>query len=266
MTDYKNTLNLPQTDFPMKADLAKREPALLEFWQQQQIYQKQRAARQGQPKFILHDGPPYANGHIHIGHALNKTLKDIVLKSKALAGFDTPFVPGWDCHGLPIELNVERAFEKEKKKVSLAEFRQACREYAHTQMTIQRDEFKRLGVFGDWENPYLTMDFSYEADIVRALADIIANGHLHRGSKPVHWCVECGSALAEAEVEYQDKTSDAIYVAFSSVDPAAFLARFNRTVPVLPVIVPIWTTTPWTLPANQAVALNPNIVRSENLD
>lgn len=259
MTDYKDTLNLPQTDFPMKADLAKREPLMLQFWEEKQIYQKLRQVSQNRKKYILHDGPPYANGHIHIGHALNKTLKDIVLKSKSLSGFDTPFIPGWDCHGLPIELNVERAFEKEKKKVSQTEFREACRNYALSQMQIQRDEFKRLGVFGDWENPYMTMDFSYEADIVRALSKIIANGHLLRGSKPVHWCVECGSALAEAEVEYQDKTSFSIDVAFRVVDVRNFLQRFAKKIDERSVIIPIWTTTPWTLPANQAVALNPNI-------
>ncbi|HVV67777.1 MAG TPA: isoleucine--tRNA ligase [Gammaproteobacteria bacterium] len=260
MTDYKNTLNLPKTDFPMKADLAKREPQVLEFWEQQQIYSKLRAQRSQHKKFILHDGPPYANGRIHIGHALNKTLKDIVLKSKSLAGYDTPYVPGWDCHGLPIELNVEKMLEKSGQKATPREFRKACRDYAQGQMEIQRDEFKRLGVFGDWSHPYLTMDFSFEADVIRSLAQIIKNGHMVRGSKPVHWCVVCGSALAEAEVEYRDKNSLAIDVRFEVVDPAQFLARFNRKyVPFHPVSVVIWTTTPWTLPANQAVALNTNI-------
>lgn len=258
-TDYKDTLNLPQTDFPMKADLAKREPLTLTFWEKQQIYTKLRALCSGREKFILHDGPPYANGRIHIGHALNKTLKDIVLKSKAMAGFDTPFVPGWDCHGLPIELNVERMLEKDKKKVTPREFRKICREYAHSQMEQQREEFKRLGIFGDWEHPYLTMDFAFEADIIRTLQRIIANGHLLRGSKPVHWCVQCASALAEAEVEYKDKTSTAIDVRFTAVNSSAILARFNVNDDDLPVSVVIWTTTPWTLPANQAVALNPNV-------
>ncbi len=259
MTDYKDTLNLPKTDFPMKADLAKREPAMLTFWADHQIYEKIRTARKDKPKFILHDGPPYANGRIHIGHALNKILKDIVVKSKSLEGFNTPFVPGWDCHGLPIELNVEKTLQKAGKKVEPAEFRQLCRDYANSQIDIQREEFKRLGVFGDWENPYKTMDFTFEADIIRTLAKIIANGHLHRGSKPVHWCVECASALAEAEVEYQDKTSPAIDVRFSAVNPDAFLARIDKNCAVHPVTIPIWTTTPWTLPANQAVALNPNV-------
>lgn len=260
MTDYKDTLNLPQTDFPMKADLAKREPLTLAFWESRQIYAKLRAQNKDRKKFILHDGPPYANGRIHIGHALNKTLKDIVLKSKALAGFDTPYVPGWDCHGLPIELNVERMLEKEKIKVTPSEFRKLCREYAESQMQQQREEFKRLGVFGDWENPYMTMDFTFEADIIRTLQKVVASGHLLRGSKPVHWCVQCGSALAEAEVEYQNKLSLAIDVRFKAVDAGKFLSRMGKNITeILPLCVVIWTTTPWTLPANQAVALNPNV-------
>lgn len=262
MTDYKNTLNLPQTDFPMKADLAKREPQILAFWQNEKIYAQLRlhTEQQNRPKFILHDGPPYANGQIHIGHALNKILKDIVLKSKTLSGFDTPYIPGWDCHGLPIELNVEKTLKEAKKSVAPEEFRKLCREYAYTQMAGQRDAFKRLGVLGDWENPYMTMDFSFEAGIIRTLAKIIANGHLQRGSKPVHWCVECGSALAEAEVEYKDKISLAIDVCFRAVNPADFLARMKHNPGVSKVTgVIIWTTTPWTLPANQAVALNPHV-------
>ncbi len=260
MSDYKNTLNLPTTDFPMRADLARREPEMLRFWQEHGIYEKQREFAKGRPKFILHDGPPYANGRIHIGHCLNKILKDLVLKSKALSGFDTPFLPGWDCHGLPIELNVEKKFEKTGQKITPQAFRQACRDYAQSQMEEQREEFKRLGVFGDWQHPYLTMDFAFEADIIRSLAVIIANGHLQRGSKPVHWCVACGSALAEAEVEYRDKTSLAIDVAFSVLDSAELLHRFSSKISeTRPVSVVIWTTTPWTLPANQAVALNANI-------
>lgn len=261
MSNYKDTLHLPHTDFPMKADLAKREPAMLDHWRRIDIYQKLRQQGAARKQYLLHDGPPYANGHIHLGHALNKTLKDIVMKSKTLAGFDTPYIPGWDCHGLPIELNVERAFEKEKRTVTPAEFRKACRDYAQSQMAIQREEFMRLGVFGDWDNPYMTMDFAFEADIVRALAKIIANGHVVRGSKPVHWCVACGSALAEAEVEYRDKSTLAIDVAFAAVNPQEFFQRFAHQVPETSatVLVPIWTTTPWTLPANQAVALNPNI-------
>lgn len=262
MTDYKDTLNLPKTDFPMKADLAKREPQRLEFWEKQQIYFKRQVQRKGQKKFILHDGPPYANGRIHIGHALNKILKDIVLKSKALDGYDTPYVPGWDCHGLPIELNVEKSLEEKKQQTTPRAFRQICRDYAHSQMQIQREEFKRLGVLGDWEHPYMTMDFAFEADVVRTLGRIVANGHLHRGSKPVHWCVQCGSALAEAEVEYQDKTSLAIDVLFRVIDCHVCLSRFNHqslSAEDFPLSIVIWTTTPWTLSANQAVALNPDI-------
>lgn len=264
MTDYKDTLNLPQTDFPMKADLAKREPEMLAFWEKNSLYTKLRTQHKNRPKFILHDGPPYANGSIHIGHALNKILKDIVLKSKTLAGFDTPYVPGWDCHGLPIELNVEKSLQETGKKVTPKEFRSLCRDYAQSQMERQRASFKRLGILGDWDNPYMTMDFTFEADIIRTLAKIISNGHLYRGSKPVHWCVECGSALAEAELEYQDKTSLAIDVRFTAVDPAAFLARMNKKLkthesPVSQISIIIWTTTPWTLPANQAVALHPNV-------
>lgn len=260
MTDYKHTLNLPTTDFPMRADLVRREPQILKFWQEKAIYEQQRKLAQGRPKFILHDGPPYANGRLHMGHCLNKILKDIVLKSKALSGFDTPFVPGWDCHGLPIELNVEKKLEKTGQKLTPQAFRQACREYAQSQMEGQREEFKRLGILGDWQHPYLTMDFSFEADIIRSLSTIIDNGHLQRGSKPVHWCVACGSALAEAEVEYRDKTSLSVDVAFGVQDTSEWLQRFSRKiVDTRPTFVVIWTTTPWTLPANQAIALNANI-------
>lgn len=245
--EYKDTLNLPQTDFPMKANLAQREPELLKFWKEQDIYHSLRKKRAGQKKFILNDGPPYANGHLHCGHALNKTLKDIVIKSRSLSGYDAPYVPGWDCHGLPIELNVEKKWGKAGVKLSKKEFREKCREYASQQLNIQREEFKRLGVFGDWENPYSTMDYHYEADTIRALSKIIQNGYLVRGFKPVHWCMDCQSALAEAEVEYEDKTSLAIDVAF----------KFEKS-PLQTDIVyaVIWTTTPWTLPANEALALN----------
>ena len=261
MTDCKPTLQLPTTAFAMKANLAQREPLILKKWQEKQIYQKIREARKGAEKFILHDGPPYANGNIHVGHVLNKTLKDIVVKSKTLSGFDAPFVPGWDCHGLPIELNVEKKFGKPGQKLSEKEFRQACRSYAKSQIDIQRASFQRLGVFGDWQHPYITMDFHYEANIVRSLGKIIANGYLHRGFKPVYWCLDCQSALAEAEVEYQDKTSDAIYVAFEVIaaDREKIFSLFqqaNQNDP-LPIYLPIWTTTPWTLPANEAVSLHP---------
>lgn len=246
--EYKDTLNLPQTDFPMKANLSQREPELLKFWKEQDIYHAIRKKRAGQKKFILNDGPPYANGHLHCGHALNKTLKDIVVKSRSLSGYDAPFVPGWDCHGLPIELNVEKKWGKAGVKLSKKEFREKCREYAREQLNIQREEFKRLGVFGDWENPYSTMDYSYEADTIRALAKIIENGYLVRGFKPVHWCMDCQSALAEAEVEYEDKTSLAIDVGFKFEKSP--LQKIDNASAV------IWTTTPWTLPANEAVALN----------
>lgn len=258
MADYKHTLNLPATDFPMKAGLPNREPEILKRWQEQDLYQQLRQKNQAKAKFILHDGPPYANGDIHIGHAVNKILKDIILKSKTLSGFNTPYVPGWDCHGLPIELNVEKKVGKPGVKVSPAEFRQACRDYAAKQVDGQREDFKRLGVLADWDNPYLTMDFQFEADIIRTLGEIIENGHLHKGVKPVHWCVDCGSALAEAEVEYEDKTSPAIDVRFQLVDAAAFdKACPNEGKGSISIV--IWTTTPWTLPANQAVCLHPEL-------
>ena len=257
--DYKQTLNLPNTPFAMKANLAQREPERLKQWTKAELYQKIRAARLGAPQFILHDGPPYANGSIHIGHAVNKVLKDIIIKSKTLSGFDAPYIPGWDCHGLPIELMVEKKIGKAGVKVSAADFRKACREYAQKQVGIQKDEFIRLGILGDWENPYLTMSYGVEADIVRALGKISNRGHLSQGSKPVHWCTDCGSALAEAEVEYEDKHSPAIDVRFKVVDSTMFMESCHHSPEhhgegELSVV--IWTTTPWTLPANQAVALN----------
>ncbi len=260
MSNYKDTLNLPQTDFPMKAGLAKREPETLKYWDDIGLYGKLRelAREQDRPKFILHDGPPYANGEIHIGHAVNKILKDIIVKSKTLGGFDAPSVPGWDCHGLPLELNVEKKVGKVGQKVDAAGFRRKCRDYAARQVDGQRRDFIRLGVFGDWAHPYLTMDYRFEAYIVRALGRIIANGHLHKGYKPVHWCTDCGSALAEAEVEYEDKTSPAIDVRFGVLDEAALLQRCAPAADAGtgPISVVIWTTTPWTLPANRAVALH----------
>jgi isoleucyl-tRNA synthetase len=259
VTDYKTTLNLPETEFPMRGNLARREPDMLAEWEQKELYKQIREHSAGREKFILHDGPPYANGNIHIGHAVNKILKDIIVKSKTLSGYDAPYVPGWDCHGLPIELMVEKSVGKAGDKVNAREFRAACRDYAAEQVDGQRNDFKRLGVLGDWENPYLTMNFRFEADIVRTLAKIIDNGHLHKGSKPVHWCVDCGSALAEAEVEYEDKTSFAIDVRFEASDQDAFLAKMNEVSGSGPVSVIIWTTTPWTLPANQAVSLHPDL-------
>ncbi|WP_115704562.1 isoleucine--tRNA ligase [Legionella sainthelensi] len=259
MAEYKDTLNLPNTSFPMKASLATREPEVLADWTAKKVYEKIRNARLGNKKFILHDGPPYANGHLHCGHALNKILKDIIVKSKSLSGYDAPFVPGWDCHGLPIELNVEKKIGRVGDKVSARDFRAKCREYAASQIDIQRDEFQRLGVFGDWYNPYVTMDFRYEANIVRALGLMIKNGHLQQGFKPVHWCIDCGSALAEAEVDYDEKVSPSIDVAFFAVNPEEFIHSFQLKVEVKPVSLPIWTTTPWTLPANEAVCLHPEI-------
>ena len=258
--DYKHTLQLPQTDFPMRGDLPKREPAWLAEWERVGRYaQIQQASADRARTFVLHDGPPYANGAIHLGHAVNKILKDIVVRSRLLAGFRAPYVPGWDCHGLPIEIAVEKKFGKAGEKLDAAAFRQKCREYAAQQIDVQRADFKRLGVLGDWEHPYRTMDFSYEADMLRALARIIARGHLTRGFKPVHWCFDCGSALAEAEIEYQDKDSPAIDVAFDAIDGRALAAKFGIDAGDAIVSVPIWTTTPWTLPANQAVALNAEI-------
>jgi len=256
MTDYKHTLNLPQTDFPMRGDLAKREPEMLKQWQAMGLYNAIRAASQGREKFILHDGPPYANGDIHIGHAVNKILKDIIVKSKNVSGFDAPYVPGWDCHGLPIEHKVETKHGKAGTKLTFKAFRQKCREYAKAQVEGQKAGFVRLGVLGDWDNPYLTMNFETEANIIRALGRIVANGHLVKGYKPVYWSVVGASALAEAEVEYQDKTSTAIDVRFAPVDEGAFLACFDEAAGEGPVSAVIWTTTPWTLPSNQAVSLN----------
>ena len=256
MTNYKDTLNLPKTAFPMKANLAQREPEMLKHWQENDLYAQIRKSKEGAKKFILHDGPPYANGDIHIGHAVNKILKDIIVKSQSLNGLDAPYVPGWDCHGLPIELQVEKKIGKAGVKVEPDKFRNACREYAQKQVDKQRTDFIRLGVLGDWQNPYLTMDFKTEANIVRSLGKIIDAGHLHKGVKPVHWCTDCGSALAEAEVEYEDKQSPSINVRFAVIDEAALLKCFNANTSIDSMSVVIWTTTPWTLPANQAVALN----------
>ncbi len=256
MTDYKNTLNLPDTRFPMRGDLAKREPLMLKDWYDDNLYEQIREAKRGKKSFILHDGPPYANGNIHIGHSVNKILKDIIIKSKSLSGFDAPYIPGWDCHGLPIELKVEGLVGKPGQKVSAAEFRKECRKYAKTQVEAQKADFKRLGVLGSWDNPYLTMNFNTEANIIRALGRVAKNGHLVKGFKPVHWCIDCCSALAEAEVEYYDKQSYAIDVKFKAKDEAAVLNIFGTDKGTGSVNAIIWTTTPWTLPANRAVCLN----------
>ena len=254
MTDYKATLNLPHTDFPMRAGLSKQEPARVEQWREQGLYQRIREKFAGRETFILHDGPPYANGDIHIGHAVNKILKDMIVKARTLDGYDAPYVPGWDCHGLPIELKVEAKVGKPGDKLDAKQFRERCRSFAAEQIDGQREDFIRLGVLGDWFHPYQTMDFRYEADIIRALGRLVDNGYLQKGFKPVHWCLDCASALAEAEVEYHDKSSPAIDVAFPVVDPDAF-RRATGTAAEAPALV-IWTTTPWTLPANLAVAVH----------
>ena len=249
MADYKSTLNMPDTPFPMRGDLAKREPGWVEQWQNKQIYRKIREASKGRPRFVLHDGPPYANGDIHIGHAVNKILKDIIVRARTLAGFDAPYVPGWDCHGLPIEHQIEK---KHGKHLEGNKVRQLCREFAAEQVERQKKDFIRLGVLGEWDRPYLTMNFGTEADEIRALGKMLEQGHLYRGLKPVNWCLDCGSALAEAEVEYEDKSSDAIDVGF----PVADLDRLREIFGVgikHPAYAVIWTTTPWTLPANEAV-------------
>ena len=265
MSDYKATLNLPETPFPMRGNLAQREPKMLKTWQEKGIYKKIREAKAGKAPFVLHDGPPYANGNIHIGHAVNKILKDIIVKAKTLSDFDAPYVPGWDCHGLPIELMVEKKVGKPGKKVSEAEFREKCRQYAQKQIDGQMADFIRLGVFGEWDKPYKTMDFSSEADIIRALSKIVDSGHLEKGFKPVHWCTDCGSALAEAEVEYKDKVSPAIDVKFPVADTAQTANAFGVTEADLTAHntgVVIWTTTPWTLPANRAITLHPEYTYS----
>ena len=263
VADYKQTINLPQTGFPMKADLARREPALLEAWERTDLYGKIRSVSKGRPGYVLTDGPPYANGAIHLGHAVNKILKDIIVKSRTLDGYDAPYVPGWDCHGLPIEMQVEKTHGRVGQKIDAKAFRAACREYAYKQVDAQRKDFKRLGVLGDWEHPYLTMDPRFEAEQLRAFAMIIKNGHVYKGYKPVHWCLNCRSALAEAEVEYEDITSPSVYVRFEVVDRTDLAARLGLQSDLVdldvPTAVAIWTTTPWTLPANQAVAVHPQI-------
>ncbi|MGY0218274.1 isoleucine--tRNA ligase [Endozoicomonadaceae bacterium StTr2] len=257
MSDYKHTLNLPETAFPMRGNLAKREPDMLKRWQEMDLYGKIREARAGCEKFVLHDGPPYANGDIHIGHAVNKILKDIIVKAKSMSGFDAPYIPGWDCHGLPIEHKVEGMIGKAGDKVDYKKFRAKCREYAMKQVEGQREDFIRLGIQGEWDNPYLTMNFQTEADIIRTLGKIAENGHLVKGYKPVYWSVVGGSALAEAEVEYQDKTSTQIDVRYAAVDQDDMLSAFSFDADQGEgeVAVVIWTTTPWTLPSSQAVTV-----------
>lgn len=254
--NYKDTLNLPQTDFPMKANLAQREPEILKFWDEKRIYEEMLNRNRTARTYILHDGPPYANGHIHMGHALNKILKDIIVKYKTMKGFYTPYVPGWDCHGLPIEIQVDKNLGDKKNKIDIIEKRKLCREYAAKFVDIQREEFKRLGVFGDWSRPYLTMSYEYEASIVREFNKFVKNKYVYKGKKPVHWCPSCITALAEAEVEYADKESPSIFVKFKLDDEN--VSRFFPVLKSKAVFVVIWTTTPWTLPANLALAFHPD--------
>ncbi len=265
--DYRDTLNLPKTDFPMKANLAKREPDILKMWETKGTYRQLSQRAKGRPRYILHDGPPYANGNIHIGTALNKILKDFIVKSRFMAGFDSHYVPGWDCHGLPVEHEVEKSLGSKKGELPLIEIRRRCRDYAARFVGIQREEFKRLGVFGEWENPYLTMNFEYQATIVREFGKFLLNGSVYKGKKPVHWCPTCKTALAEAEVKYEDHRSSSIYVKFKMVSTPSIEgevkgeAGIGDIFPSLkgkPIFVIIWTTTPWTIPANLAIAFHPD--------
>jgi isoleucyl-tRNA synthetase len=259
MPEWKNTVNLPRTGFPMKANLQTAEPEWLARWQQMDLYGEIRRQRAGRPKFVLHDGPPYANGHIHIGHSLNKILKDFIVRSRTMAGYDAPYVPGWDCHGLPIELKVDRELGPKKRAMSVADFRRACREYAAEYVRIQREEFERLGILGLWGAPYLTMNYPYQAAIVRALGKFVEQGMVYKGKKPVHWCIHCRTALAEAEVEYEPHTSPSIYVEFRlAVDRAHELAARVPELKGKYVSTLIWTTTPWTIPSNLAIAFHPD--------
>ncbi|MBI1910644.1 MAG: isoleucine--tRNA ligase [Deltaproteobacteria bacterium] len=256
--DYKTTLNLPKTDFQMKAELPKKEPETLKSWEASGLYKKIEEAGKDRPKYTLHDGPPYANGNIHIGHALNKILKDFVVKSRYMSGYSTDYVPGWDCHGLPIELQVEKELGQKKGELTKAEIRKKCRAYAEKFVNIQKEDFKRLGVFGEWDNPYLTMNYGYQASILRELGKFAENGLVYKGKKPVHWCSSCRTALAEAEVEYADKTSPSIYVKFE-VNPQDLAKKLGVESTDEKTFIVIWTTTPWTLPANLAIALHPEL-------
>jgi isoleucyl-tRNA synthetase len=259
MADWKDTCNLPRTPFSMKANLQTTEPETVARWEAMDLYGKIRAARAGAPKYLLHDGPPYANGEIHMGHALNKILKDLVVKSHNMLGFDAPYIPGWDCHGLPIELKVDRELGPKKRQMSIADFRRACRDYAEKYVDIQRRDFKRLGVIGEWDDPYKTLTPGYQAAIVRALGKFVEQDMVYKGKKPVHWCTHCRTALAEAEVEYEPHTSPSIYVEFpmAPASVAEFWTRVDAT-SALPVSVLIWTTTPWTIPNNLAIAFHPD--------
>ncbi|MBX9834743.1 MAG: class I tRNA ligase family protein, partial [Burkholderiaceae bacterium] len=255
-TDYRSTLNLPDTPFPMRGDLPKREPGWVKQWEDQGRYQRLRAARSGAPKFILHDGPPYANGQIHMGHAVNKILKDMIVKARQLEGFDALYVPGWDCHGLPIENAIEK---KHGRKLSRDDMQAKSRAYATEQIAQQMQDFKRLGVLAEWDHPYKTMDFANEAGELRTFKRVIERGFVYRGLKPVYWCFDCGSSLAEFEIEYQDKQSQTLDVAFKAHDPARLAAAFGLASLAKDAFAVIWTTTAWTIPANQALNLNPEL-------
>jgi len=255
MADYKSTLNLPDTAFPMRGDLARREPQWIQEWQDKGVYQRLRQVAAGRPRFVLHDGPPYANAEIHIGTAMNKILKDMVVKSKTLAGFDAPYVPGWDCHGMPIEVQIEKKYGK---NLPTEQTLRLCRAYATEQIEIQMKGFQRLGILGDWDRRYLTMAYKNEADEIRTLGALLKKGYVYRGLKPVNWCFDCGSALAEAEVEYEDREDPAIDVGFAFAEPDRVAKAFGLAgLPDRPGYVVIWTTTPWTLPGNQALNVHP---------
>jgi len=253
--DYKETLNLPQTEFPMRANLAQREPATLARWEGMGLHRRMAENRKGRPTFVLHDGPPYANGHTHIGHALNKILKDMIVKYRTMAGSLSVYVPGWDCHGLPIEHQVDKTLGAKKGAIPTGDKRRLCREYAAKFIDIQREEFKRLGVLGDWENPYRTMTFDYEAGILREFGRFVESGAVYQGTKPVYWCLSCRTALAEAEVEYADHTSPSIHVKFPFAEPPE---KIHPALSGKKVFFVIWTTTPWTIPANLGIALHPD--------
>jgi isoleucyl-tRNA synthetase len=258
MADWKDTLNLPRTEFPMKANLPTSEPETLAKWAAMDLYGKIRAARKGAPKFVLHDGPPYTSGHIHLGTALNKILKEIVVKSRSMAGYDAPYVVGYDCHGLPIELKVDRELGPKKRDMTVAEICRACRAYAERFIGTMTEQFQRLGILGTWDNPYLTMDYRYQAAIARTFGRFVEKGLVYKGKKPVHWCIHCRTALAEAEVEYEPHTSPSIYVEFPLAPESA--GELASRVPALAgrdVAVLIWTTTPWTIPSNLALAFHP---------
>ncbi|MEY3793019.1 MAG: Isoleucine--tRNA ligase, partial [Pseudomonadota bacterium] len=254
--NYRATLNMPDTPFPMRGDLPKREPAWAQSWTENGLYKKLRVARHGQPLFVLHDGPPYANGKLHIGHALNKVLKDMIVKSRQLAGFDAQYIPGWDCHGLPIENAIEKIHGR---KLSRDDMQAKSRAFATEQIDQQREDFKRLGVLGDWERPYRTMDYGNEAGEIRAFKRVIERGFVYRGLKPVYWCFDCSSSLAEFEIEYADKKSDTLDVAFLCAQPEKLAAAFGLPKLSKEAFAVIWTTTAWTIPANQALNLNPEL-------